>query len=284
MENDDISKLQISESQRRRFEYLKKRRKVRYIRVFFSRIRMLLRLCAVYLLVIGLWKFMHLSQWYFPQNVFKTYNSDRIEFEGNRIATNKHIFDAVKRVKIPDKAIYLIDIEPFNREILSLAPIKRVYVKRFGFPARLKIIVEEHEPAFSVAPKPDVPPLAIFTTEGTVIGAKYLPFEGMDNTFRVLTYDDYLKWPKKNAKYLVYLAKMAEAYSSEKVKYIDMKNPDDVYIQLNTVSIRLGALDKTVFDRLAKIEAVLPQMKNLKDKVKYVDLRWEDSTYIKLKE
>lgn len=62
-----------------------------------------------------------------------------------------------------------------------------------------------------------------------------------------------------------------------------MKNPDDVYIQLQTVSVRIGELDKGAFDRLAKIEAVLPQMKTLKEDVKYIDLRWEDSAFIKLK-
>ena len=76
---------------------------------------------------------------------------------------------------------------------------------------------------------------------------------------------------------------MAEAYSGEKIQYIDMKNPDDVYIQLQTVSVRIGELDKGAFDRLAKIEAVLPQMKTLKEDVKYIDLRWEDSAFIKLK-
>lgn len=244
---------------------------------------MLIRIGSIYLLCIGLWKFAHLSGWYLPKNSFSNCNSQRVEFEGNKIATNQQILNVMKKVKYPNKAIYLIDVEPFKKEILTLAPVKTVYVKRFAFPARIKVIIEEQEPIFSVAPKPDVPPLAIFTMEGTIISAKYLPFEGMDKTYRVLTYDDYEKWSPKSIKYLIYLAKMSEAYSGEKLQYIDMKNPDDVYIQLQTVSVRIGELDKGVFDRLAKIEAVLPQMKNLKDDVKYIDLRWEDSAFIKLK-
>lgn len=284
MTDEDITKKQIlSDSIRRRYAYLKRRRKVRAMRIFWGRVRMLIRLACIYFLCVGIWKFMHLPQWYLPPKAFDSYNSSRVEFEGNKIATNQQILNMMKRVKYPNKAIYLIDVEPFKKEIMKLEPIKMVYVKRFAFPARIKVIVEEHEPIFSVAPKPDVPPLAVFTMDGTIIPNKYLPFEGMDKTYRVLTYDDYEKWSKKNIKYLIYLAKMAEAYSGEKIQYIDMKNPDDVYIQLQTVSVRIGELDKGAFDRLAKIEAVLPQMKTLKEDVKYIDLRWEDSAFIKLK-
>lgn len=284
MTDEDITLRQSqNDSMRRRYAYLKRRRQVRAMRIFWSRVRMLIRLACIYFLCLGLWKFMHLSQWYLPSHAFSSYNSHRVEFEGNRITKNQQILNEMNKVKYPNKAIYLIDVEPFKNQIQKLAPVKTVYVKRFAFPARIKVIVEEHEPIFSVAPKPDVPPLAIFTMEGTIISSKYFPFEGMDKTYRILTYDDYEKWAPKNIKYLIYLAKMSEAYSGEKLKYIDMKNPDDVYIQLQTVSIRLGELDKSVFDRLAKVEAVMPQMKSLKEEVKYIDLRWEDSAFIKLK-
>lgn len=116
MTDEDITQKQIlSDSIRRRYAYLKRRRKVRAMRIFWGRVRMLIRLACIYFLCVGIWKFMHLPQWYLPPKAFDTYNSSRVEFEGNKIATNQQILNMMKRVKYPNKAIYLIDVEPFKK-------------------------------------------------------------------------------------------------------------------------------------------------------------------------
>ena len=98
MTDEDITQKQIlSDSIRRRYAYLKRRRKVRAMRIFWGRVRMLIRLACIYFLCVGIWKFMHLPQWYLPPKAFDTYNSSRVEFEGNKIATNQQILNMMKR-------------------------------------------------------------------------------------------------------------------------------------------------------------------------------------------
>ena len=74
-----------------------------------------------------------------------------------------------------------------------------------------------------------------------------------------------------------------ETYSKEKVEYIDLRNPNDVYVKIKTVNIRLGRLDDGVYKRIERIPSILPQVKMVDSKVKYLDLSWEKVNYLKLK-
>lgn len=269
--------------QKRQMEYFKKRRKLSHIKIFISRMRIFLRLCAIAFL--GLC-FIYLAKhhgWYLPKNSFDTYPNEHLQFEGNIITPNMSLLQAIRKVKIPDKPVYRMDTAKFEKEIKKISSVKHVYVKRFAFPASLKIVIEEKTPVVSIAPNETVPPLAVFADDGTLIGREFLPACHNLPTYKVLTYEDYFQWNKKQIEYLQFLAKTAEMYSNEKVEYIDLRNPDDVRIKLQTVAVRLGQLNRNVFKRLKKISAILPQTANLNNQIDYVDLRWEDSAYIKLK-
>ena len=85
------------------------------------------------------------------------------------------------------------------------------------------------------------------------------------------------------------VAKDIENYSKESVVYIDLRNPDDVFVQIPTVKIKLGSISSETYpDTLKKIKglpSILPKVKMLDKKVKYVDLRWQNNLYyIKLAE
>lgn len=269
--------------QKRQLEYFKKRRKLSHIKIFISRMRVFLRLFSIMLLgLCFLWLTRH-SGWYLPKNTFETYPNSSLHFEGNVITPNTCLLQSVRKVKIPNKPLYRIDTVQFEKEIKKISSIKHVYVKRFAFPASLKIVIEEKTPVISIAPNEAVPALAVFADDGTLIGREFLSACYKLPTYKVLTYEDYFQWNKKQVEYLQFLAKTAEMYSDEKVEYIDLRNPDDVRIKLQTVAIRLGQLNRNVFKRLKKISAILPQTMNLNSEIDYVDLRWEDSAYIKLK-
>jgi len=277
------TKRKIVASQKRQLEYFKKRRKLHKVKVFLSRIRIFLRL---FFIVGACFFFLYLAKnpgWYLPKDIFNTYPNSYLKFEGNHLVSNINLLNAVRKVKIPDKGIYRIDTKPFEREIKKLSPVKHVYVKRFAFPASLKIVIEEKVPVVSIAPNNDVQPLAVFADDGTIIGKNFLPPNLQLDTYKVLTYEDYYQWNKKQIDYIQFLAKTAETYSNEKVQYIDLRNPDDARIQLQSVAVRLGQLNRNVFKRLKKISAILPQTVNLNTQIDYVDLRWEDSAFIKLK-
>lgn len=270
-------------NKRRQLEYFQKRRKIHYMKSVISRARVITRMIAILILVMTIIGLVKSENWYLPKKIFNSYPSEHLVFEGNNITPNLKILNAVRRIKIPNKPIYLIDTGLFEKELIKIPSVKRVYIKRFGFPASLKIVIEERKPILSIAPKENVPAVAAFTKDGTAIGRDFLPLSKNIPTYRILTYEDYFGWSKKQVEYLAYLAKTAEMYSKEEVQFIDIRNPDDVRVQIKSVNIRLGQLNKTVFKRLKKISAILPQAVNLDSEIEYIDLRWKDSAYIKLK-
>jgi cell division septal protein FtsQ len=276
-------KRKIVANQKRQLDYFKKRRKLHKFKIFLSRIRIILRLAAIVFLAFCFIFLAKSRGWYLPKDIFNTYPNEHLKFEGNSLVSNINLLNAVRKVKIQNKPVYRMEITQLEHEIKKLSPVKHVYVKRFAFPASLKIVVEEKVPVVSIAPNDEVLPLAVFADDGTLISKEFLPAGLQIDTYKVLTYEDYYQWNKKQIEYLQFLAKTAETYSNEKVLYIDLRNPDDARIKLQSVSIRLGQLNRSVFKRLKKISAILPQTVNLNTQIDYVDLRWEDSAYIKLK-
>ena len=63
--------------------------------------------------------------------------------------------------------------------------------------------------------------------------------------------------------------------------YWNLRNPDDVYVKISSLKIRLGKFDQTAFDRVQKLSAILPEIKLMDTRIKYLDLRWKDP-YLKL--
>jgi len=116
-----------------------------------------------------------------------------------------------------------------------------------------------------------------------------MPLDPEFKTISVLSYglhgDDYRHWDEKNVNMIRDLAKAIEANSNEKIQYIDFRNPNDVYVKIPSVLIRLGEVNKDrfpyVIKRIKSIPSILPQVKKLDKKVNYINLKWE-TNYIKL--
>lgn len=113
-----------------------------------------------------------------------------------------------------------------------------------------------------------------------------MPIPSKFKTTKILSYgtndDDYENWDKKRVDELIKLTKTIEAYSKQKVIYIDLRNQNDIYVKLDDVMLRIGSIDDTLKDRIKSIPTILPEAKTLKQKVKYIDLRWKNTNYIKL--
>ena len=107
-------------------------------------------------------------------------------------------------------------------------------------------------------------------------------------TIKVLSYgnkgDDYHKWTKEKIHKIEKIVRYVETYAKEPVLYLDFRNPEDIYVMIKTVKIRLGKLDDTVFTRIERIPSILPQVKLMDSKIKYLDLSWEKVNYLKLDE
>ncbi len=271
---------------KKRLQFLKTRRNFQRTQITLARTRILLRILVVVLMFYSLIKFASLPQWYLNPALFNVYPNNSLQINGNQIVSTIKIIETLRKVPLPPKPVYLINTNVMEQALLDLPPVKKVYIRRFWFPARLNIAIQEKTPALAVAPTPKVPPIAVFTDDATVIGKEYLPLNYKGTVYKLLTYDDYSKWPPKHVRYFMELAKLLEDSSAQKLVYLDIRNPDDVYAQLQTIRVRLGELDPLIFSRASKIKDVISEAMRIKDEyeVDYIDLRWEKSVNIKLKD
>ena len=265
---------------------VRKSRKVRKGRRKQTVFRKSFRFFMTIFLIFALVYVSKMPQWYLSKNAYTTANNNTIIIENNRIVKPYRILAFLKLHKVPDKPIYMMKTADIERDIKKLPPIEDVYIRRYAFPARLQIIIKERVPIISIAPSENVPPVAAFAKDGTLIGHEFMPLSPDIKTIKVLSYgnkgDDYQKWDVNKINEIAKIARYVSLYSKEQVEYIDMRNPYDVYVKIKTVNIRLGKLDAGVYDRIKRIPSILPQVKLTDAKIKYLDLSWEKVNYLKL--
>lgn len=278
---------QISQyTMQRRMEKKRMERKVRQSQMMLGRFRFLIRYLTILLMILFAYKIVKLPQWYLSKDAFNSFDNPSLEIMNNKIVPSYKILAALRRVEIPNKPIYRLETDEIKNSIMQIEPIENVFIRRFWFPARLQIIVQERIPVLTISPELKVPPVAFFARGGKLIGRDYLPLDKSFKTILVLSYgvrgDDYRNWDNEKIQLIEKIAKAVEASSKEHVEYVDYRKPNDVYVKVKTANIRLGTIDDTVFSRIERIPSILPQVKTLDKKIKYIDLRWKDANYIKL--
>ncbi len=284
-ENDEF---QITkENQLRRLKQAQMQRKVKYQKKRLKRMRSFLKLMIV-LFIIGLcYLIVKLPQWRLSPSAFDKVDNPSLEIINNKIVPSYKILSALRCNQVPREPIFLVKTDHLKESIMHLEPVQDVYIRRFWFPARLQIIIIERTPILTISPEENVPPIAFFSVDGTLIGREYMPLDPSYKTWLIITYgtkDDYRSWDETKVRMFRTLAQSVEDLSGEKVEYIDYKNPDDIYIKIPTVNIRIGKMSSSTMNRIARLPSLLPQVKMLNKKVKYIDLRWEETNYIKLDE
>ncbi len=252
-----------------------------------SFLKSLLRFLTGCAIIAGVYYFSTLSGWYLPKDVFNNFNPAYIQIVDNKIVKTDKVKSVMKQVEVPSLPIYMANLNELKYKLMSLAPVDEVYIRRYAFPARLLIIIREATPVITIAPDAKVKPVAAFTREGRlIIGADYLPLPDEYKTIKVLSYgnkgDDYRKWDVSKIRQIQKIAKYVETFSREKIEYIDMRNPDDIYVKIQTVPVRLGPPDDNIYERIKRLPSILPQVEKVKGKVKYIDLSWEKVNYLKL--
>lgn len=277
----------INSYNKRKLGQLKKRRNLRKTKILVARFRFFARIISIGLLFWFLVIIAHLPQWYLNKDIFKSYPNNYLEIEGNKIVSAKQIVSRLKNVQIPDKSIYLLKTTDIEKKILELIPVKKVFIRRYWFPARLRIVVDERTPVLSIAPTPKVDPIAVFTNDDGVIkilDKEYLPLSPLKETYKIITYDQFSLWKPNLIQYITKFAFYIENSIGQKLEYIDIRNPDDVFIQLKEVKLRIGRINgSTTFSNIDKVLSVLPEALKIKDQIEYIDLRW-DNVSIKLKD
>lgn len=286
-EDISISKYQVD----RRLKQSQLKRQVRKSKHQISLVLFFSRIFLLVLLVFVIANLFRLKYWRLNPKAFSSLGNSSVKIENNMIVSSDKILRAIQQNDVPTCPIFLLNTDEIKKSILEISPIQNVYIKRFWFPARLEILVQEREPAIVIAPNENVPPIAFYTKDATLVGRSYLPLDPSFKTIKVLMYgyNSSNKFDKKKIDFLLNVAKDIENYSKESVTYIDLRNPDDVFVQIPTVKIKLGSISSETYpDTLKKIKglpSILPKVKMLDKKVKYVDLRWQNNLYyIKLAE
>ncbi len=261
-------------------------RKIRKKRKKLNRLKSFLRSVLLIVLLFVIYEFVKLPQWYLPQDVFKKFDSNKIEIVNNNIVPDAVVYSSLKNIYVPKLPIFLMSVKPIKKELFKIPVIKNIYVRRYGFPARIQIILRERIPVAVIKTDLNAKPVAFFTSDGILIANKnYMGLSNSKSLLTILTTSSKLdkNWTVKRVNYIEKIVKAIETYSGEKVSYIDMRNPNDVYVKIEKTSIRLGALDSTVFERIKRIYTILPQIKDMDSRIKYIDLSWDKVNYLKLK-
>ena len=272
----------------RKMKQEKLRRKVRRGEIAMRRLYKLFRFITVLILFYCIYRLAFVHYWYFPKDMY-TKNTDKyIEILGNNIVPKSKIINEIKKLPVEKKPIYMINPTEAAKALEKLAPVKSAYVRRFWFPARYVIMLEEETPAVVIAPKEDVAEVAAYSYTGKLIGREYLPLKNGIKAAKILSYgtkdDDYEKWDKEKVVQLYNLYKDIENYSGENVEYIDLRIPHNAFVQLRTVKVRLGELDVSVYDRIKTLASIMPKIRGTNEAIKYVDISWGESSYLKIDE
>lgn len=261
-------------------------RKIRKKRRKIHRLKSFLRFVLLVLLIFCTYHLIKLPQWYLPQDAFTKNDGNTIEIINNNIVPTPIIHQALRNLYVPRLPIFLVKVKPIKQELFKIPVIKNIYVRRYAFPARIQIIIKERVPIAVIKTDLKAKPVAFFTSDGILISNKnYMNLAETKSALKILTTTFHIgkEWSVKKVEYVERVVKAVENYSGEKVEYIDMRNPNDVYVKIHTTSIRLGALDSTVFERIKRIYTILPQIEEVDSQIKYIDLSWDKVNYLKLK-
>ena len=271
-------------------QLVKKKRREKIIRrgrLKQERFRAFIRFLISLGLLVGFSYVLKSSGWYLDANAFNTPKGNSVEIINNKIVPSSKILAILKKSNVPKVPLYIARTSSIKKDLMQLTPIENVYIRRYAFPARVQIIIRERTPMITISPDEKASPVAFFTTDGKLIGRDFLPLDKSYKTLLVLSYgnkgDDYHKWDLDRLKEIQKIVKYIETYSKEQVQYVDFRNPNDIYVKINTINIRLGKLDDNVYKRIERIPSILPQVKSLDSKIKYLDLSWEKVNYLKLK-
>lgn len=269
-----------------RLKQAKMQRQVRKTQRRLTKLRALYKTAVIIGMLLACFIIVKMPQWRLPSNAFDRIDTPVLEILNNQIVPAQKILSALRRTQVPTRPLFLVKTEALKESIKKLEPVQDVYIRRFWFPARLQIFIIERTPAVTIAPSPDVSPIAFFSSDGKLIGREYMPLDESYKTVTVITYgtgDDYRNWDAAKITNFKKLAMMIEAETGETVEYIDYRDPKDVYVKIPTVNIRLGELNPSIFDKIQRLPSLIPQVKMINKKVKYLDLRW-DMSYMKMDE
>lgn len=266
---------------------VRKSRKIRKGRRKQNVFRKTFRFFMTLFIIFALFYISKMPQWYLPKDAYTKANGNVIIIKNNKIVKPYRVFAVLKIHKIPNRPIYMMRTSPIEDDLKKLKPVKNVYIRRYAFPARLVIILKERNPVISISANENSPVLGAFADDGILMGQDFMPLPENLKTIRVLAQTNgenrYTVWTNSRIAEIQKIAAYIATYTKEPIEYIDMRDPNNVFVKVKSVRIRLGKPDGNLYERIERISSILPQVKYMKTKVDYIDVSWEKVNYIKLK-
>lgn len=267
------SNINLKLNRKKRYE---KKRALRRINRRVMLCKAFVKISLICLILYGLSRLAVCSIWYFPQDIFSGQNPNLI-INGANITPKEVIIKELQAEGVAERPFYLVSPKKYEKRLEKLSPVNKVFIRRFLFPTRFEVNIDEKIPQVTIATSPTSPEIAAISTDGSIISKEFLPINTKKyHTYKILTTDNYTKWSKDEILYLLTLAERLEDYSSERLLYLDIRDKNDVYAELETTKIRIGKFDYTLKDRIKKLTSIMPQIENLKSKTQYIDLRWDN--------
>lgn len=263
------SRRQLDRARRRQMNYLQRRREQKKMRVFYSRIRLVFKLCFAMLWVVLLWELLHSSLW--------LYSPTRFQVQNRQLLQSVQLGPLVK--PLAGQPMYAIDTGKLARQIEDKFDIvDRAVVRRQLFPSRLDIQLLEKTPWAEVfADDKQTEPYSLVVPDGIIslAGYHYQP-----QLYAKSGVEKILATPHTTFK-LGYLAHLREIiWQARQLKNlhlvsVDVRNPQVVLLNFREIPVILGALDHNAAERLVRIVPLLPKINEFRDGIESVDLRWE---------
>jgi|GEM_PF-1982990 len=292
------SKRHLERARRRQKNYLQERRDKKRLRVFFQRVKLVLKLCFVVLWLVLLWEVVHSPLWVLDQPRFSVSNA--------RLIQSSQLSPWIKAQV--GKPIYAIDTGKLARKLQkNFDMAKLVVVRRQILPTRLEIMIQEKQPwaeIYAIDPNPPVEtkstsqsqadkteslpqpkptrpaiqPYGLVVPTGIIFLAPYHYHPGL---FGQAGLDKLIVTPGTvfSLNFLDRLHELiwqAQQIQGLHLQSVDVRNPNRIVFNYQELPVVLGRMNSTAAERLARLIPLIPKIKEYRDGMQSVDLQWEE--------
>jgi len=199
-----------------------------------------------------------------------------IQTSGHRLVSRA---DVLARLFVPpNRALYRLDPEWIQAQLSVIPAIERVEVRRWLFPARISIKIQERRPMLRVQ---SVRGGGAFFLDhhGVVFGAAAVPLTPRFALKAIMMEGPGERVTEADARSLRALLAAWPAGVSGR---LDLRRWNDVYVQIGEWPVRLGRLEAVEL-KLGLLQYLQPAVKRYRERLKYLDFRYVESPSIVLK-
>ncbi len=259
----------IDRARNRQKAFLQKRRRQKKLRVLYGRLRILIKLCFAAVLAFAIWEFATADLWVF--------DGRRVSLSALELLEPEEIMPVIEAYT--GEPVYSIDPQQIETILKGKYPvISELYVRRRLFPARLELTLLEKKPWGELYRKfGDERPYAI-------VGADYRPVLLKPYARAKSAFPDdrlaRLMLPPASILTPEYLEELdVLTYQLGSIRglslgFVDARNPHNIDAYFEHVRVRIGRLDATTPERLARLGPLVPEINRLRGEIDQVDLRW----------